>query len=527
MIGKIARRLGFQRSVPVALVDGWIMPNLDKNPVELAPREGYASCLVDQFGRVQIAGASWSLDLTLAAGARWVPAATSERVRQKLDAPSVLETTVTTPSGPVVQRIAAGVVDGQPVAIIEVENTGGVAIAVGMVARPLNVDGRGFIGETEITAEGLAIDGRNVMRFGTAAASVSAIEGSEGDLLQQMPEPETRSASAAASCRSGGAQAAAVWPLPHTATLRVIVELAEPTAPNAAVPATSDVNRGWESHLGRGLRVDVDGVDVAGDLAIATRTLLTLWPDVNDAPDAVRALSEMGFGRDAARFFSLLERCEDDDRVLRSLARWAQLGEQAHQLDEVQGVLGRLGQAAHGIAAQGGKLAGGAWLDDALVTLGGRLHQIEQPDVAERVQGFAAVTNPAGVVDDAANSLAALTKARDKRGAWSAGSMNSAAQSALLLRSLVIDDAGSELRLLPQVPATWRGRTIDVFGAPVANGTISFGLRWHGPRPALLWEATLAPEVSVAITAPGLDPSFQSTERAGETLLADPGWPQT
>ena len=89
---------------------------------------------------------------------------------------------------------------------------------------------------------------------------------------------------------------------------------------------------------------------------------------------------------------------------------------------------------------------------------------------------------------------------------------------------MVIDDVGDELRVLPEVPTQWRGRPIDVFGLPIANGNLSFGLRWHGSRPDLLWEATLAPEAPMQITAPSIDPDFHSDERQGEALLADPGW---
>ena len=68
MINKLARRLGFQQSVPVALIDSWHVPQPKRSSIELAPREGAASCLVDQYGRVQIDGETWTLDLTLAAG---------------------------------------------------------------------------------------------------------------------------------------------------------------------------------------------------------------------------------------------------------------------------------------------------------------------------------------------------------------------------------------------------------------------------------------------------------------------------
>jgi len=312
-----------------------------------------------------------------------------------------------------------------------------------------------------------------------------------------------------------------VWPLAHTATLTLVIELGDTTSASASVPSTADINRGWTSHLAQGMRVQVDELDneVAEPLAIASRSVLTLWPEPEQTPAAVIAISEAGFGRDAGRFFELLERCEDDDAVVRSLARWAQLGEQAHQLEDLERILGRLAKAAHTVAQRGG-LAGPAWLQDGFVALGGRLHQIDQPDVAERVQGFRAesfVARPAG------ERLAQLAKDLDKRGVW-AEQMHASTHFVRAVRAAVIDDAGSELRLVPDLPTSWRGRSIEAFGLPVANGNVSFGLRWHGSRPALLWEATLAPEAPVKITAPGIDPDFQSSERSGETLLADPGW---
>jgi len=521
MISKIARRLGFEQSVPVALIDDWLAPASTQRPIELAPREGRASCQVDRFGRIQIAGASWTLDLTLAAGARWVAGAATERTTQKMIAPGLLETTFQTPSGPVTQRIAAGVVGGQPAAIVEVENTGGVAIAVGLAARPLRLDGRGYIGEIAVDAGGIAVEGDHVVRFESAPSAVTSQAGPAGDILAHLPDAGAGSTAATSKCRSGGAQAAAVWPVPHTATVRFVVALAAATSPTAAVPSTDEVRRGWQAHLKQGMRVDVDDVEVGEHLGLATQSVMTLWPERDDAPSAILAIAEAGFGRDAQRFFTDLEKCDDDARVLRSLARWAQLGEQAHQLEPLEAILGRLAQAAHVIASAGGELPGRPWLSDALVALGGRLHQIEQPDVAERVQGFRVASQP---VTGAADRLGGLTKQRDKRGVWPDAQLSHAADYVRTVRSLAIDDAGNELGLLPEVPLLWRGRTIDVFGLPVTNGSVSFGLRWHGPRPALLWEAQLAPEIPVQITVPGIDPAFVSTERQGEALLADPGW---
>ena len=95
------------------------------------------------------------------------------------------------------------------------------------------------------------------------------------------------------------------------------------------------------------------------------------------------------------------------------------------------------------------------------------------------------------------------------------------------VRALVVEDTGTQVHVLADMPKLWRGRTLDVFGLPIANGSLSFGLRWHGPRPALLWEATLAPDVPFVLRAPGIDTDFMSHERQGEALLADPGWGST
>ena len=528
MINRLARRLGFQQSVPVALIESWHLPAPTKPVIELAPREGVAACHIDEFGRLQVSEASYTIDFTLAAGARWVAFSEAERVKQQFISPGVLQTTVETPSGPIVQRVAAGVVDGEPVAIVEIENTGGVAIAVGAVVRPTRLDGRGFIGEVEIDAAGIAVDGEAVIRFTSAPATVAAQDGASGDLLLALPDADVANAEAKSRCRSGGAQAAAVWPLPHTATLRLVVHLRGATSAAAAVPTTDDIARGWQAHLKQGLQVEVDELDVGADLAQAAQSVLTLWPNTrDDTPLVVTALAELGFGRDAGRLFDDLERCEDDDAVVRSLARWAQLGEQTHQLEDLDRALGRLARAAHVIANRGGELPGQGWLNDALVVLGGRLHQIDQPDVAERVQGFRAHSQSENAVDGVADRLAALDKARDKRGVWPEGHMRAAATYVRAVRALIVDDRGDELRLLPDMPKLWRGRPIDVFGLPVANGNISFGLRWHGPRPALLWEASLAPEAPLTIRVPGIDSEFSTNDRAGETLLADPGWQTT
>jgi hypothetical protein len=91
-----------------------------------------------------------------------------------------------------------------------------------------------------------------------------------------------------------------------------------------------------------------------------------------------------------------------------------------------------------------------------------------------------------------------------------------------LVRNLLVREVDGGLSLCSFVPPAWLGQSIELHGAPTHFGPLSFAVRWHGDRPALLWELEPHPDVvdPIRITAPGLDPSFSSSERRGEALLA-------
>ena len=61
---------------------------------------------------------------------------------------------------------------------------------------------------------------------------------------------------------------------------------------------------------------------------------------------------------------------------------------------------------------------------------------------------------------------------------------------------------------------------------PTHAGELSYAVRWHGERPALLWELHPRPGgPAVRLTAPGLDPGWSTEASAGEALLAAPAGP--
>jgi hypothetical protein len=89
-----------------------------------------------------------------------------------------------------------------------------------------------------------------------------------------------------------------------------------------------------------------------------------------------------------------------------------------------------------------------------------------------------------------------------------------------LARNLLVREVDDGLALVSLLPDEWRGQSFAIHDAPTHHGRLSFAVRWHGERPALLWELQPHPGVErVRLTAPGLDPAWSTTDLRGEALL--------
>jgi hypothetical protein len=75
--------------------------------------------------------------------------------------------------------------------------------------------------------------------------------------------------------------------------------------------------------------------------------------------------------------------------------------------------------------------------------------------------------------------------------------------------------------LLPEgFPPSWLGQSFDVYGVPTGDtSSVSYAIRWHGERPAVLWEQSGPP---VELTAPLVAPGWSSSEPTGEALWPPP-----
>jgi hypothetical protein len=85
------------------------------------------------------------------------------------------------------------------------------------------------------------------------------------------------------------------------------------------------------------------------------------------------------------------------------------------------------------------------------------------------------------------------------------------------------------VHLLVQVPEGWLGGRIEAHQVSCDVGSVSFAVRWHDDRPALLWEVETVgvDEGGITLDASGLDPSWRGTGTRGEALLAPVHMPES
>ncbi len=177
---------------------------------------------------------------------------------------------------------------------------------------------------------------------------------------------------------------------------------------------------------------------------------------------------------------------------------------------------------------------------------GGVWHELGHAGLSPRLTAWLAAARAAAGRADVAEPLAWLLERGQPVWAWPevvhprsgggcGGEGHHAASTAAVLqlaRRLAVHEAGAGVDLLPAVPDTWLGQPLEAHAVPTSYGLVSFAIRWHGERPALLWElephADRAVAEAVAAVAPfrlrvpGLDPAWSSTEARGEALLAPP-----
>ncbi len=119
------------------------------------------------------------------------------------------------------------------------------------------------------------------------------------------------------------------------------------------------------------------------------------------------------------------------------------------------------------------------------------------------------------------NTVAPWVRVKTHLSAASGGVPHQSAKFLRAVRDLMLHEHGDgSVDVFCDFPAEWLGLNVAIHDAPLRRGgTVSFALRWHGGRPALLWDASHA----TSLRSPRLDPSWSVVAHgAGEQLLKEP-----
>jgi len=101
------------------------------------------------------------------------------------------------------------------------------------------------------------------------------------------------------------------------------------------------------------------------------------------------------------------------------------------------------------------------------------------------------------------------------------GDLDGPASLLFATRNALLRERKHEVLLLPEPRSDWRGRDLEVHDAPTRSGSVGYALRWHGERPALLWEVR-EPAPGLVVRAPALAPGWSSRRPHGDALLEPP-----
>ena len=467
-----------------------------------------------------------------------------------LDGAPGLRTTARIPGGDFVGTATAvrfDALDG-PTLLFELDNASAVPVAVAFVVesdRPITVrDG------------GIDVDGVGALRLTrVAAASLSA--SSADALVTALVEAGIAAATTGASTRiSDGTvvsgAAAVVIPLPHAAhALAAVVQRPETgtvptTLDRPSVPRVEQVVRGWSAHLGSSPELH-SGVDRRDALVRSAAADVLLGPDWDNTDAVEVALVAEALGRlGRVDLFDAMTALLNDLRpngsfdapdpfsaslqFIRAVsATWS--GGCAP--DAGERLLEAAALAVHYLSKRRNRAAVAARRSEvsfALESLIGLADDIGEGELAERLRGRVGelgVGSP--LVGQRADEWVHALGAGFSFGFDAASQPPSvAASAAFVIRAtceLAVERADGLDVFSGYVPSL-AGREIDVRQLPTRWGIVSYSLRWHGRRPAVLWEMTpwrgRSAAHEFALTASTLDPRWQHRGSEGEALLAEP-----
>src|SRR3954447_21262468 len=182
--------------------------------------------IVDQRGLVTPWFDGWSLDWWIGADDRWHFPSQEGGVRQSLvgDGP-VVETSMRIPGGDAVQRVYA-IATNEDLVVVEIENRSPSPMAVALAVRPYNPEGLAVVERIALLDRAVTVDGRPAMLFGERPSRMAGSTFHDGDCARLVTAGLAGdSLPANLHCDAGLASAAFLFPLAHTATMRVALPM--------------------------------------------------------------------------------------------------------------------------------------------------------------------------------------------------------------------------------------------------------------------------------------------------------------
>lgn len=503
------------------------------------------------------------------AGDRWHRFDQEVALRQRLfdDAP-VVETLLHVAGGDVVWRTyGARPAGGGEALVVELENRSRLPVALALVVErvppgPLRIEGPAlWPGGPERPGQAALVVG--------ARAPGHALSGDDLDELferlgRELAE-EAGPAPDAGPPSAPGRLVALVHPVTHGTTSTFVAPLAGPPPAAGALgglPPADTVARGWRTLLGSSALVDLpDPTWASATTAARAQLLLGAAARVElghvgagesggaaglALGAAVRALDGWGHHLEAGRLLGTLAgelaTSLDPDLSAAFLSalhqHWQLAGDEALPGAATQDVAYAVSLVDRALRRRPGPAAATRFVA-ALVEASALLRAAGELDAAAEVAARAAAnvghTGLPGPHDASPEGVDELLRVASATWTWVEPWLG--ARVLLGVRAALVSgvseaagrhpgqgDADHPIDVLPGWRQGWRGQGLEVHGLPVGRGRLSYALRWHGDRPALLWEVVTADGVDVPVTlrAPTLDPVWSAEGARGEALLNAP-----
>ncbi len=522
-----------------------------------------------------------SVEVWFGAGDRWVQGGADAGVRQsRIVGLPIVETRQRVGDGDIVQTAWADEPgDGRGRVIVELKNETDVAVVAAVVVRPQKLFGAaGSISEARVSDTLIVADRLPIVDLTRQPGDV-AVAPDEGTALLDVLRTSATSLLGHDHITDENQRASIAAMIPLTPGMdRQIHVLDGREASTVAAAPLNRIVAGWRAHLDGAMEIDLPGwpkhlppallsslIGAVGDGGPPLGS--TSWTRRDDATIAV-ALDGAGVHWAAA---AVVERLLVDvaEGVL-DRSDWPQV---AAALCAISGsavgdeVIARHGDTSVTIAGDTLSRACGTALDRTLIEVVRIAHGQGAANDARAIEGKGASPETLrqlgrlGVAlgRDNAGELAAALDAAEKpfdvsnvalamvassqtdrpfngvvptralagsTWRWAldgcGDSPHSRAAIAIGLRSLCVATRDDVIDIVPGMSGAWLGQNLRVARVPTPAGLLSYAIRWHGPRPALLWELDGESGARFSITCASIDPSFQTSDTTGEALLGEP-----